>query len=162
MKRSSPPRSEASLMSASAAICLTERRFGEAERGEIFSRAAEYLRLNTDARNNSAWGAGCSRSCVSPAAARRHSSAPRASSGLDGLLARAFSRRICWRVPRGISLSENPDRAAEAALYNARRPAHASPHGNAPPVQHARHDRRERAARRLRGSMSKAGGKGRI
>ena len=34
--------------------------------------------LTADARNTSpAWGAGCSRSCVSAAAARRHSSAPR-------------------------------------------------------------------------------------
>ena len=99
-----------------------ERRFGEAEREEIFSRAAEYLRL------------GCGReeylACVGRGmfalvcqCGSREAAQERAEGlirGLDGYLmgfraeyAGAFRAGIC-------SLSENPDCGAEAALYNAR------------------------------------------
>ena len=67
------------MSSASAAICPRSN-------GALARRSARrssparrsICALAADARNTSpAWGAGCSRSCVSAAAARRHSSAPR-------------------------------------------------------------------------------------
>lgn len=140
-----------------------ERRFGEAERGEIFSRAAEYLRL------------GCGReeylACVGRGmfalvcqCGSREAAQQRAEGlirGLDGLPC-GLPRRICRRVPRGIcSLSENPDCGAEAALYNARQGCAHAFRTETPCAFSTRGmiDESEQLER-LRGSMSKAVEKG--
>ena len=142
-----------------------ERRFGEAEREEIFSRAAEYLRLDCGREEYLACvGRGmfalvCQ--CGSREAAQQR--AEGLIRGLDGYLA-GFRAEYAGAFRAGIcSLSENPDCSAEAALYNARQGcAHAFRHGNALRVQHARHDRRERAARASARQHEQGGGKGRI
>ena len=140
-----------------------ERRFGEAEREEIFSRAAEYLRL------------GCGReeylACVGRGmfalvcqCGSREAAQQRAEGlirGLDGYLA-GFHAEYAGAFRAGIcSLSENPDCGAEAALYNARQGcAHAfrteTPCAFSTRGMIAESEQLER----LRGSMSKAVEKG--
>ena len=109
-----------------------ERRFGEAEREEIFSRAAEYLRL------------GCGReeylACVGRGmfalvcqCGSREAAQQRAEGlirGLDGYLA-GFRAEYAGAFRAGIcSLEENPDYSGEAALYSARQGcAYAFGHG---------------------------------
>ena len=140
-----------------------ERRFGETEREEIFSRAAEYLRL------------GCGReeylACVGRGmfalvcqCGNREAAQQRAEGlirGLDGYLtgfraeyAGAFRAGIC-------SLSENPDCGAEAALYNARQGCALAFRTETPCAFSTRGmiDESEQLER-LRGSMSKAVEKG--
>ncbi|MFR5406694.1 MAG: hypothetical protein ACLTG0_15815 [Oscillibacter sp.] len=112
-----------------------ERRFGEAEREEIFPARRSICALTADARNTSpAWGAGCSRSCVSAAAARRHSSAPRGlSAGWTATLrasapnmparsARASAR--CRKTPTAAPRLRSTTRARAVPTRSARkRPA---------------------------------------
>ena len=159
----------ASLRSIVYVICIgcdmpsLERRFGETEREEIFSRAAEYLRL------------GCGReeylACVGRGmfalvcqCGSREAAQQRAEGlirGLDGYLtgfraeyAGAFRAGIC-------SLSENPDCGAEAALYNARQGCALAFRTETPCAFSTRGmiDESEQLER-LRGSMSKAVEKG--
>lgn len=140
-----------------------ERRFGEAERGEIFSRAAEYLRL------------GCGReeylACVGRGmfalvcqCGSREAAQQRAEGlirGLDGYLA-GFRAEYAGAFRAGIcSLSENPDCGAEAALYNARQGCAHAFRTETPCAFSTRGmiDESEQLER-LRGSMSKAVEKG--
>lgn len=140
-----------------------ERRFGEAEREEIFSRAAEYLRLDCGREEYLACvGRGmfalvCQ--CGSREAAQQR--AEGLIRGLDGYLA-GFHAEYAGAFRAGIcSLSENPDCGAEAALYNARQGcAHAfrteTPCAFSTRGMIAESEQLER----LRGSMSKAVEKG--
>lgn len=140
-----------------------ERRFGEAEREEIFSRAAEYLRL------------GCGReeylACVGRGmfalvcqCGSREAAQQRAEGlirGLDGYLA-GFRAEYAGAFRAGIcSLSENPDCDAEAALYNARQGCAHAFRTETPCAFSTRGmiDESEQLER-LRGSMSKAVEKG--
>ena len=140
-----------------------ERRFGEAEREEIFSRAAEYLRL------------GCGReeylACVGRGmfalvcqCGSREAAQQRAEGlirGLDGYLA-GFRAEYAGAFRAGIcSLSENPDCGAEAALYNARQGCAHAFRTETPCAFSTRGmiDESEQLER-LRGSMSKAVEKG--
>ena len=109
-----------------------ERRFGEAEREEIFSRAAEYLRL------------GCGReeylACVGRGmfalvcqCGSREAAQQRAEGLIRGLNAylEGFRAEYNGSFRAGIcSLEENPDYSGEAALYSARQGcAYAFGHG---------------------------------
>ena len=140
-----------------------EWRFGEAEREEIFSRAAEYLRL------------GCGReeylACVGRGmfalvcqCGSREAAQQRAEGlirGLDGYLA-GFRAEYAGAFRAGIcSLSENPDCGAEAALYNARQGCAHAFRTETPCAFSTRGmiDESEQLER-LRGSMSKAVKKG--
>ena len=140
-----------------------ERRFGETEREEIFSRAAEYLRL------------GCGReeylACVGRGmfalvcqCGSREAAQQRAEGlirGLDGYLA-GFRAEYAGAFRAGIcSLSENPDCGAEAALYNARQGCAHAFRTETPCAFSTRGmiDESEQLER-LRGSMSKAVKKG--
>lgn len=140
-----------------------ERRFGEAEREEIFSRAAEYLRL------------GCGReeylACVGRGmfalvcqCGSREAAQQRAEGlirGLDGYLA-GFRAEYAGAFRAGIcSLSENPDCGAKAALYNARQGCAHAFRTETPCAFSTRGmiDESEQLER-LRGSMSKAVEKG--
>lgn len=140
-----------------------ERRFGEAEREEIFSRAAEYLRLDCGREEYLACvGRGmfalvCQ--CGSREAAQQR--AEGLIRGLDGYLA-GFRAEYAGAFRAGIcSLSENLQRRG-CALQRAPGLCPRVPHGNALRVQHARHDRRERAARASARQHEQGGGKGRI
>lgn len=140
-----------------------ERRFGEAEREEIFSRAAEYLRL------------GCGReeylACVGRGmfalvcqCGSREAAQQRAEGlirGLDGYLA-GFRAEYAGAFRAGIcSLSENPDCGAEAALYSARQGcAYAFGHGMLCAFSTRGMIDESEQLERLRGSMSKAVEKG--
>ena len=140
-----------------------ERRFGEAEREEIFSRAAEYLRL------------GCGReeylACVGRGmfalvcqCGSREAAQQRAEGlirGLDGYLA-GFRAEYAGAFRAGIcSLSENPDCGAEAALYNARQGCALAFRTETPCAFSTRGMIAEsEQLERLRGSMSKAVEKG--
>lgn len=140
-----------------------ERRFGETEREEIFSRAVEYLRL------------GCGReeylACVGRGmfalvcqCGSREAAQQRAEGlirGLDGYLA-GFRAEYAGAFRAGIcSLSENPDCGAEAALYNARQGCALAFSTETPCAFSTRGmiDESEQLER-LRGSMSKAVEKG--
>lgn len=140
-----------------------ERRFGEAERGEIFSRAAEYLRLDCGREEYLACvGRGmfalvCQ--CGSREAAQQR--AEGLIRGLDGYLA-GFRAEYAGAFRAGIcSLSENPDCGAEAALYNARQGCAHAFRTETPCAFSTRGmiDESEQLER-LRGSMSKAVEKG--
>ena len=140
-----------------------ERRYGETEREEIFSRAAEYLRL------------GCGReeylACVGRGmfalvcqCGSREAAQQRAEGlirGLDGYLA-GFRAEYAGAFRAGIcSLSENPDCGARAALYNARQGCALAFRTETPCAFSTRGmiDESEQLER-LRGSMSKAVEKG--
>lgn len=140
-----------------------ERRFGEAEREEIFSRAAEYLRLDCGREEYLACvGRGmfalvCQ--CGSREAAQQR--AEGLIRGLDGYLA-GFRAEYAGAFRAGIcSLSENPDCGAEAALYNARQGCAHAFRTETPCAFSTRGmiDESEQLER-LRGSMSKAVEKG--
>ena len=140
-----------------------ERRFGEAEREEIFSRAAEYLRLDCGREEYLACvGRGmfalvCQ--CGSREAAQQR--AEGLIHGLDGYLA-GFRAEYAGAFRAGIcSLSENPDCSAEAALYNARQGCAHAFRTETPCAFSTRGmiDESEQLER-LRGSMSKAVEKG--
>lgn len=140
-----------------------ERRFGEAEREEIFSRAAEYLRLDCGREEYLACvGRGmfalvCQ--CGSREAAQQR--AEGLIRGLDGYLA-GFRAEYAGAFRAGIcSLSENPDCSAEAALYNARQGCAHAFRTETPCAFSTRGmiDESEQLER-LRGSMSKAVEKG--
>ena len=140
-----------------------ERRFGEAEREEIFSRAAEYLRLDCGREEYLACvGRGmfalvCQ--CGSREAAQQR--AEGLIRGLDGYLA-GFRAEYAGAFRAGIcSLSENPDCDAEAALYNARQGCAHAFRTETPCAFSTRGmiDESEQLER-LRGSMSKAVEKG--
>ena len=140
-----------------------ERRFGEAEREEIFSRAAEYLRLDCGREEYLACvGRGmfalvCQ--CGSREAAQQR--AEGLIRGLDGYLA-GFHAEYAGAFRAGIcSLSENPDCGAEAALYNARQGCAHAFRTETPCAFSTRGmiDESEQLER-LRGSMSKAVEKG--
>ena len=140
-----------------------ERRFGEAEREEIFSRAAEYLRLDCGREEYLACvGRGmfalvCQ--CGSREAAQQR--AEGLIRGLDDYLA-GFRAEYAGAFRAGIcSLSENPDCSAEAALYNARQGCAHAFRTETPCAFSTRGmiDESEQLER-LRGSMSKAVEKG--
>lgn len=140
-----------------------ERRFGEAEREEIFSRAAEYLRLDCGREEYLACvGRGmfalvCQ--CGSREAAQQR--AEGLIRGLDGYLA-GFRAEYAGAFRAGIcSLSETPDCGAEAALYNARQGCAHAFRTETPCAFSTRGmiDESEQLER-LRGSMSKAVEKG--
>lgn len=140
-----------------------ERRFGEAEREEIFSRAAEYLRLDCGREEYLACvGRGmfalvCQ--CGSREAAQQR--AEGLIRELDGYLA-GFRAEYAGAFRAGIcSLSENPDCSAEAALYNARQGCAHAFRTETPCAFSTRGmiDESEQLER-LRGSMSKAVEKG--
>ena len=140
-----------------------ERRFGEAEREEIFSHAAEYLRLDCGREEYLACvGRGmfalvCQ--CGSREAAQQR--AEGLIRGLDGYLA-GFRAEYAGAFRAGIcSLSENPDCSAEAALYNARQGCAHAFRTETPCAFSTRGmiDESEQLER-LRGSMSKAVEKG--
>lgn len=140
-----------------------ERRFGEAEREEIFSHAAEYLRLDCGREEYLACvGRGmfalvCQ--CGSREAAQQR--AEGLIRGLDGYLA-GFRAEYAGAFRAGIcSLSENPDCGAEAALYNARQGCAHAFRTETPCAFSTRGmiDESEQLER-LRGSMSKAVEKG--
>lgn len=140
-----------------------ERRFGEAEREEIFSRAAEYLRLDCGREEYLACvGRGmfalvCQ--CGSREAAQQR--AEGLIRELDDYLA-GFRAEYAGAFRAGIcSLSENPDCSAEAALYNARQGCAHAFRTETPCAFSTRGmiDESEQLER-LRGSMSKAVEKG--
>lgn len=140
-----------------------ERRFGEAERGEIFSRAAEYLCLDCGREEYLACvGRGmfalvCQ--CGSREAAQQR--AEGLIRELDGYLA-GFRAEYAGAFRAGIcSLSENPDCGAKAALYNARQGCAHAFRTETPCAFSTRGmiDESEQLER-LRGSMSKAVEKG--
>ena len=140
-----------------------ERRFGEAEREEIFSRAAEYLRLDCGREEYLACvGRGmfalvCQ--CGSREAAQQR--AEGLIRGLDGYLA-GFRAEYAGAFRAGIcSLEENPDYSGEAALYSARQGCAHAFRAETPCAFSTRGmiDESEQLER-LRGSMSKAVEKG--
>ena len=138
-----------------------ERRFGEAEREEIFSRAAEYLRLDCGREEYLACvGRGmfalvCQ--CGSREAAQQR--AEGLIRGLDGYLA-GFRANMPAR-PRGHLLAVGKPRLRRrAALYNARQAVPTRPHGNALRVSTRGMIDESEQLERLRGSMSKAVEKG--
>ena len=91
--------------------------------------------------------------------AARRGAYPRA-----GRLPCGLPRRICRRVPRGHLLAVGKPRLRRRGCALQRAPGLCPrvPHGNALRVQHARHDRRERAARASARQHEQGGGKGRI
>ena len=140
-----------------------ERRFGEAEREEIFSRAAEYLRLGC-AREEYLACVGRGMFALVCQCGSREAAQQRAEGlirGLDGYLA-GFRAEYAGAFRAGIcSLSENPDCGAEAALYNARQGCAHAFRTETPCAFSTRGmiDESEQLER-LRGSMSKAVEKG--
>ena len=140
-----------------------ERRFGEAEREEIFSRAAEYLRLGC-AREDYLACVGRGMFALVCQRSSREAAQQRAEGlirGLDGYLA-GFRAEYAGAFRAGIcSLSENPDCGAEAALYNARQGCAHAFRTETPCAFSTRGmiDESEQLER-LRGSMSKAVEKG--
>lgn len=140
-----------------------EWRFGEAEREEIFSRAAEYLRLGC-AREEYLACVGRGMFALVCQCGSREAAQQRAEGlirGLDGYLA-GFRAEYAGAFRAGIcSLSENPDCGAEAALYNARQGCAHAFCAETPCAFSTRGmiDESEQLER-LRGSMSKAVEKG--
>ena len=140
-----------------------EWRFGEAEREEIFSRAAEYLRLGC-AREEYLACVGRGMFALVCQCGSREAAQQRAEGlirGLDGYLA-GFRAEYAGAFRAGIcSLSENPDCGAEAALYNARQGCAHAFRAETPCAFSTRGmiDESEQLER-LRGSMSKAVEKG--
>ena len=140
-----------------------EWRFGEAEREEIFSRAAEYLRLGC-AREEYLACVGRGMFALVCQCGSREAAQQRAEGlirGLDGYLA-GFRAEYAGAFRAGIcSLSENPDCGAEAALYNARQGCAHAFRTETPCAFSTRGmiDESEQLER-LRGSMSKAVEKG--
>ena len=140
-----------------------EWRFGEAEREEIFSRAAEYLRLGC-AREDYLACVGRGMFALVCQRSSREAAQQRAEGlirGLDGYLA-GFRAEYAGAFRAGIcSLSENPDCGAKAALYNARQGCAHAFRTETPCAFSTRGmiDESEQLER-LRGSMSKAVEKG--
>lgn len=140
-----------------------EWRFGEAEREEIFSRAAEYLRLGC-AREEYLACVGRGMFALVCQCGSREAAQQRAEGlirGLDGYLA-GFRAEYAGAFRAGIcSLSENPDCGAEAALYSARQGcAYAFGHGMLCAFSTRGMIDESEQLERLRGSMSKAVEKG--
>ena len=121
--------------------------------------------LAAPARNASpAWGAGCSRSCVSAAAARRHSSAPRGLSAGWTATLRASAPNMPTRSARASARCRKTPTAAPRLRSTTR--ARAVPTRSVAETPCAFSTRgmidESEQLERLRGSMSRGGGKGRI